>query len=118
MPGLAVLTCAKILRNAGARVTDDVLRTLIHAAYLLDVRRAMVIAHTDCRTAGVEADVHQEIRRAGGPDTRGLAFLMTEDPVGTVREDIQRLRSWPSLRDVEFGGFLYDVATGRLMQVA
>lgn len=118
MPGLAVLTCAKILCNAGARVTDDVLRTLILAAYLFDVRRAMVIAHTDCRTAGVEADVHQEIRRAGGPDTRGLAFLMTEDPVGTVREDIQRLRSWPSLRDVEFGGFLYDVATGRLMQVA
>ena len=63
--GLAVLTCidsrieplamlglvpgdAKILRNAGARVTDDVLRTLVLASYLLGVDRAMVIAHTDC----------------------------------------------------------------------
>ena len=66
--GLAVLTCidsrieplamlglrpgdAKILRNAGARVTDDVLRTLVFASYLLGVDRAMVIAHTDCRMA-------------------------------------------------------------------
>jgi hypothetical protein len=38
---------AKILRNAGARVTDDVLRTLVLASYLLGVDRAMVIAHTD-----------------------------------------------------------------------
>lgn len=52
--GLAVVTCmdsridplgllglrpgdAKILRNAGARVTDDVLRTLVLAVYLLGV---------------------------------------------------------------------------------
>ena len=50
--GLAIVTCmdsrisplaatgmqagdAKILRNAGARVTDDVLRTLVLASYLL-----------------------------------------------------------------------------------
>jgi len=66
--GLAVLTCmdsrieplkmlglapgdAKILRNAGARVTDDVLRTLVLASYLLGVDRAMVVAHTECRMA-------------------------------------------------------------------
>ena len=52
--GLAVLTCmdsrinpfdilgigpgdAKVLRNAGGRVTEDVLRTLVLGAYLLDV---------------------------------------------------------------------------------
>ena len=54
--GLAIVTCmdsridplrvvgmkpgdVKILRNAGARVTDDVLRTLILATYLLNVKR-------------------------------------------------------------------------------
>ena len=42
---------AKILRNAGARVTDDVLRTLVLASYLLGVDRAMVVAHTKCRMA-------------------------------------------------------------------
>src|SRR3954469_9418989 len=72
--GLAVLTCmdsriepltmlglqpgdAKILRNAGARVTDDVLRTLVLASYLLGVDRAMVVAHTRCKmAAGSEED--------------------------------------------------------------
>src|SRR5436309_1288505 len=101
--GLGVLTCidsridplrmlglgpgdAKILRNAGARVTDDVLRTLVLASYLLGVDRLMVIAHTNCRMAtGSEDDVHIAIRQAGGPDTRSLAFLVTDDQEATIR---------------------------------
>ena len=66
--GLAIVTCmdsrinplsvvgmksgdAKILRNAGARVTQDVLRTLVLATYLLGVDRILVMPHTDCRMA-------------------------------------------------------------------
>src|SRR5436305_8958967 len=60
---------AKILRNAGARATDDVLRTLVLATYLLGVRRVMVVAHTGCRMSGcTEHDVHASIAVAGGPD--------------------------------------------------
>jgi carbonic anhydrase len=134
--GLAVVTCidsrieplamlglqpgdAKILRNAGARVTDDVLRTLVLASYLLGVERAMVIAHTNCRmAAGNEDDVHDAIRAAGGPDTRSLAFLATDDQHATLREDVQRIRSWPYLSHLAVGGFLYDVDTGLLEQLA
>ncbi|MEI8149648.1 MAG: carbonic anhydrase, partial [Actinomycetes bacterium] len=64
--GLAIVTCmdsridplrivgmsagdAKILRNAGARVTEDVLRTLVLATHLLGVNRVLVMPHTDCR---------------------------------------------------------------------
>ncbi len=133
--GLAVLTCmdsrieplamlglspgdAKILRNAGARVTDDVLRTLVLASYLLGVDRAMVIAHTDCRMAGGdEDDVHAAVEEAGGPDTRSLSFLVTADQQATLRSDVQRVRSWPYLTNLRVGGFLYDVATGRLARV-
>jgi len=133
--GLAVLTCidsrikplamlglqpgdAKILRNAGARVTDDVLRTLVLASYLLGVNRAMVIAHTDCRmTTASEEDVHAAVSEAGGPDTRSLAFLVTNDPEATVREDVRRIRSWPYVSRLEVGGFLYHVDTGRLTQL-
>jgi carbonic anhydrase len=133
--GLAVLTCidsrieplamlglrpgdAKILRNAGARVTDDVLRTLVLASYLLGVDRAMVIAHTDCRMATAsEDDVHAAVSEAGGPDTRSLAFLVTSDQKATVRADVQRVRSWPYLTHLHVGGFLYDIDTGRLSQL-
>ncbi len=133
--GLAVLTCidsrieplamlglgpgdAKILRNAGARVTDDVLRTLVLASYLLGVDRAMVIAHTECRMAGGgEDEVHTAVEDAGGPDTRSLAFLVSSDQEETVRADVQRVRSWPYLTRLQVGGYLYDVETGRLSRI-
>jgi carbonic anhydrase len=109
---------AKILRNAGARVTDDVLRTLVLAGYLLGVERAMVIAHTRCRMAGgTEDDVHAAVAAVGGPDTRSLSFLVTNDQEATVRADVQRVRSWPYLQRLHVGGFLYDVDTGRLAQL-
>jgi carbonic anhydrase len=133
--GLAVLTCmdsrieplamlglqpgdAKILRNAGARVTDDVLRTLVLASYLLGVDRAMVVAHTKCRMAAEDEEaVHAAVAAAGGPDTRSLSFLVAPDQEATVREDVQRIRSWPYLHGLQVGGFLYDVDTGRLAQL-
>jgi carbonic anhydrase len=133
--GLAVLTCmdsriepltmlgldpgdAKILRNAGARVTDDVLRTLVLASYLLGVERAMVVAHTKCRMAAEAEDaVHAAVEAAGGPDTRSLSFLVAPDQEATVREDVQRIRSWPYLQRLTVGGFIYDVDTGRLRQL-
>lgn len=132
---LAVLTCmdsrieplqmlgldagdAKILRNAGARVTEDVLRTLVLAHYLLDVDRVMVVPHTRCRMAGgTEEDVHDAIRDNAGPDTRSLSFLTTQDQEAALRADVQRVRSWPYLREVEVAGFLLDLDTGRLSYV-
>lgn len=97
---------AKILRNAGARVTEDVLRTLVLATYLLGVDRVMVVAHTGCRMAGsTEADVHAEIRAAGGPDTSSIAFLTTLDQEEALRTDVQRVRAWPYLSDVVVSGF-------------
>lgn len=133
--GLAVLTCmdsrieplamlglrpgdAKILRNAGARVTDDVLRTLVLAAYLLGVDRTMIVAHTRCRMAATgEDEVHAAVAAAGGPDTRSLSFLVTDQQESALRADVQRVRSWPYLTRLTVGGFIYDVDTGRLRQV-
>lgn len=132
---LAVLTCmdsridplgmlglkpgdAKILRNAGGRVTDDVLRTLVLAVYLLSVERVMVVEHTRCRMAGgSEDDVHAAIANAGGPDTRSISFLTTDDQEAAIRHDVQRVQSWPYLHGVKVGGFIYDLGDGRLRRV-
>lgn len=133
--GLAILTCmdsrieplamlglgpgdAKILRNAGARVTDDVLRTLVAARYLLGVERVMVIAHTRCRmTAASDEDLRRAIAEAGGPDTSGVSFNTTPDVESGLAADLERLRSQPWLQDLVSGGFVYDVDSGRLRQV-
>jgi carbonic anhydrase len=131
--GLAVLTCidsriaplamlglqpgdAKILRNAGARVTDDVLRTLVLATFLLGVDRAVVVAHTDCRMATVtDEQVHAAIRDSAGIDTRSLEFRTMDDQVASLGEDVQRIRSSPYLpSSLPVLGCSYDVETGRV----
>jgi carbonic anhydrase len=129
--GLAVLTCidsridplamlglesgdAKIIRNAGARVTDEVLTTLVLARHLLGVGRFMVIAHTDCRMATREEELHSAIREAGGPETSDLSFSASADQTASVRADVERVRSFKRLATLQVGGFVYDVTTGRL----
>ncbi len=133
--GLAVLTCmdsridplamlglkagdAKILRNAGARVTDDVLATLVLAKYLLGVERLMVIAHTNCRmTAADDDELHAAISEAGGPETADLAFRTSPDQQASVCADVARVRAFDRLDGLAVGGFLYDVESGRLLQL-
>jgi carbonic anhydrase len=133
--GLAILTCmdsridplrmlglapgdAKILRNAGARVTDDVLRTLVLASYLLGVNRVMVVPHTDCKmTVEAEDEVHRAIGATGGPDTRSLSFLTTRDVRESLAHDVQRVRSFPYLNDLQVAGFIYHLESGRIEQI-
>lgn len=131
--GLAVVTCmdsrieplamlglsrgdAKILRNAGARVTDDVLRTLVLAVALLGVERVLVVAHTDCgMTKSTDEQVQQAVREGTGVDARSIQFSMIADQRETLVRDVQRIRSWPFLpAGTPVAGAVYDVRTGAL----
>ncbi len=131
--GLAIVTCmdsridplamlglakgdAKILRNAGARVTSDVLRTLVLAAHLLGVERVMVVAHTDCRMTKVtNDDIYTAIAESSGLDTRSLDFGVISDQRAVLASDVQRVRSSPYLpAQMPVVGCVYDLATGQL----
>ena len=131
--GLAIVTCmdsrinplsvvgmrsgdAKILRNAGARVTEDVLRTLVLATYLLNVSRILVMPHTDCRMAqGDESAIHKLIEDQYGVNTSSLEFKTTTDQMGALASDINRVRSYPLLCEgVVVAGAIYDVKTGTI----
>ena len=131
--GLAIVTCmdsrisplaavgmqagdAKILRNAGARVTDDVLRTLVLASYLLGVTRVLVMPHTDCRmVCANDSVIHETIQSQHGVDTRSLEFRTVSDQREALIVDVSRLRSYPLLKtDVKVAGAIYNVSTGRL----
>ena len=131
--GLAVVTCmdsrisplamlgltdgdAKILRNAGARVTDDVLRTLVLATHLLGVGRIMVVAHTDCRMTKVtDEEVHATIAADSGLDTRSLEFHTIPDQKAALAHDVRRIRSSPYLPEgTAVVGCVYDVRSGRI----
>ena len=134
--GLAIVTCmdsritplavvgmhpgdAKILRNAGARVTEDVLRTLVLATYLLGVKRILIMPHTNCRMAmGEEADIHALIQKEHGVDTRSLEFRTVSDQTKALITDVNRVRSYPLLNEgVVVGGAIYDVTNGKITPV-
>lgn len=134
--GLAIVTCmdsridplrivgmhagdAKILRNAGARVTEDVLRTLVLATHLLGVNRVLVMPHTDCRMASMdEAGIHEAISSKSGVDTRSLDFQTTTDQRSALLSDMIKIESYPLLHDeVRVMGAIYDVKSGLLTEV-
>jgi carbonic anhydrase len=134
--GLAIVTCmdsridplrvvgmqpgdAKILRNAGARVTEDVLRTLVLATYLLGVDRVLVMPHTKCKMAsGTEDEIHDLIASEYGVDTRSMEFRTTLDQLRALATDLRRIRSFPLLpAHVVVAGAMYDVDTGQLTPV-
>jgi carbonic anhydrase len=131
--GLAVLTCidsridplamlglkpgdAKIIRNAGARVTDDALRSLVLAVNLLAVTRVCVVAHTDCAMVGrTDDEIRERIRADSGRSADGWEFLATTDQPATIRADIERIVGCPLMpADLEVGGFVFDVHSGAL----
>jgi carbonic anhydrase len=135
--GLAVLTCidsridplamlglragdAKIVRNAGARVTDDALRSLVLAVNLLGVTRVCVVQHTNCAMVdSTEDEIRARIEAARGVDTTGWDFLATTDQLATLHHDIRVIRACPLLpSDLDVGGFIFDVHSGALVPAA
>jgi carbonic anhydrase len=107
---------AKIIRNAGARVTDDALRSLVLAANLLDVERVCLVQHTECAMIGpTAADLQQRIGTMRDVDASGWEFLASTDQLATMRADLERIRACDLLPDdLAVAGFIFDVRSGRL----
>lgn len=103
---------AHVLRNAGGRVTGDVLRSLALSSHVLGVDTVVVMQHTKCGLAGV---TDEELRERTGAD---LAFFPIDDHAAALREDVDLLTSTPYLEPVQVvAGFLYDVDSGEVSHV-
>ena len=79
-----------ILRNAGAIVTTDVVRSLIGSTRLLGVDRIQVIMHTDCGAHGLTQEVVEEQLGPIPYDLHGFVSLEDE-----LQRGVERLRSEP-----------------------
>ena len=103
---------AHVIRNAGGRVTDDVLRSLTLSSHVLGVDTVVVMQHTNCGLAGV---TDEELRRRTGAD---LGFFPIDDHAGALREDIEFLIAKPYLEPLKIiAGFVYDVESGDIADV-
>ena len=110
---------AHVIRNAGGVVTDDVIRSLTISQRLLGTREVMLIHHTDCgMLTFTDADLKQQILDDTGvnPPFDMEAFTDVDDD---VRQSIVRVKENPYIpyKD-QVRGFVYDVESGQLREVA
>lgn len=104
---------AHVLRNAGGRVTDDVMRSLALSCHLLGVDSVVVMQHTSCGLKGV---TDEQLRSVTGRD---LGFFPIDDHAAALHEDLDLLVSTPYLSPVQlFVGLVFDVETGVIEEVA
>ena len=110
---------AHIIRNAGGVVTDDVIRSLLISQLLLGTEEVILIHHTDCGMLTFNDDaVKRQVQ-----DQTGLkppfALESFPDLDEDVRQSIARLKASPFIpRKTSIRGFVYDVNSGALREVA
>ncbi|MEY2403866.1 MAG: carbonic anhydrase [Acidimicrobiaceae bacterium] len=103
---------ALVIRNAGGRVTDDVLRSLALSCHVLGVDTVVVMQHTQCGLAGVSDEELQELTGAD------LGFFPIDDHAAALREDIELLTTRTYLEPLQvIAGFVYDVESGEIDDV-
>jgi len=110
---------AHVIRNAGGVVTDDEIRSLAISQRLLGTEEIILIHHTDC---GMLTFGDDEFRRQIMDDT-GIkpewAAEAFNDLEQDVRQSIARINGSPFIpRKESVRGFVYDVRTGLLSEVA
>jgi len=110
---------AHIIRNAGGVVTDDVIRSLVLSQRLLGTEEIILIHHTDC---GMQKTTEDELKAAVEADTGIRPAWSVEsftDPFQNVRQSMSRLHRSPFVQTKNYiRGFVYEVETGRLVEVA
>jgi|SRR5271166_5505317 len=112
---------AHIIRNAGGIATEDALRSLIISHHLLGTQEFIVINHTDCgmltfKDEGLRKQLEQ---KTGACPTEPAHFHAFDDLEENVRAQVERIKSHPWLpQHIPVRGFVYDVKTGRLHEVA
>ena len=108
-----------VIRNAGGVITDDAIRSLTISQRLLGTRSIAIVQHTECGMLTFrDDDVKDQIEADTGLRP---AFAMESFPdlESNVRQSIRRVLSSPFIvHKDEVHGFVYDVKTGAVREVA
>ncbi|MEX2586852.1 MAG: carbonic anhydrase [Actinomycetota bacterium] len=110
---------AHVIRNAGGVITDDAIRSLVISQKLLGTKEIILIHHSDCGMLTFNDDqVKGQIESETGirPPFALEAFGDVEDD---VRQSINRIKASPFVPNKDsVRGFVFDVKTGKLNEVA
>jgi carbonic anhydrase len=110
---------AHVIRNAGGVITDDEIRSLSISQRLLGTQEIVLIHHTDCGMLTFrDDDFRRAVQDETGikPEWAAEAFPDVDED---VRQSIARIQASPFVpRKESVRGFVYEVETGRLREVA
>jgi carbonic anhydrase len=129
---------AHVVRNAGARATDDAIRSMVISHKLLGTREWFVVHHTDCGMAAFDDAMMGDLldRSLDTAERTGSGFRNTSEGGGspegwyvkwhTIRDgktavvqDVARIRAHPLVNPaIPIYGYIYDVTTGRMNEIA
>jgi carbonic anhydrase len=152
--GFAILTCmdarldpakyaglaegdAHVIRNAGARASDDAIRSLVISHKLLGTKEWFVVHHTNCgmelfcdeimgdlledslATAAFDGKNWSNPQHGGGCAAgHFIKWHTIKTQEESVAQDVARIRSHPLVpKNVPIYGYIYDVGTGKLIEV-
>jgi len=95
---------AHVIRTAGGRARDDVMRKL---------------PRSSLKTASVDASGGHDTGGGGGsPEGEHISWLTIPNQEQSVLEDVQRIRNHPLVpADIPLYGYIYDVKSGKLIEV-
>ena len=121
---------APVIRNAGGRVTPAVIEDIAFLAFLAGqlfgdqlaagaLFEVAVIHHTQCGTSFLaDPGFRDQAAAATGVPAAALEASAVTDPHVTVKADVERLLTSPSIPSVvSVSGHVYDIATGRVTTV-
>jgi carbonic anhydrase len=128
---------AHVIRNAGGRASDDAIRSLVISYKLLGTQEWFVIHHTDCgmqlftddiiaglleqslETAAITQEGWKDVGTGpGSPAGKFIKWHTIAHLEQSVVDDVARIRSHPLVpRRIPIYGYLYDVRSGRLIEV-
>ncbi len=129
---------AHVIRNAGGRASDDAIRSLVISHKLLGTNEWFVIHHTNCGmelftneimaglldssldTATVDESGWRDVGQGpGSGEGHYINWLTFKNLEASVTEDVQRIRRHTLVPGyIPVYGFVYDVKTGKLIEVA
>ncbi len=109
---------AHVIRNAGGVATEDAIRSLVISQRLLGTEEIILVHHTNCGMETFTDDaVKDQILADTGirPSFALEAFPKADDD---VKQTAARLRASPLVSHEKVRGFVYEVETGKLREVA
>jgi len=129
---------AHVIRNAGGRASDDAIRSLVISYKLLGTQEWFVIHHTNCgmefftdevmrgllanslETAALDASGFHDIGKGpGSMEGEYIDWLTIKDQTKSVTADVLRIRTHPLVpKQIPIYGYIYDVKTGRLVEIS